>query len=89
MAPRGSAGAAVVSSPTPAPSEAPRPVVTTAERTVAKGWSDLRRESGLSLRELERQTGLNRGVLSLIFRGRMCPLPDQAEVLLRVLRGGG
>ena len=48
-------------------------------------WAEARRAAGLSLRELEQRSGVNRGLLSLLERGRLIPTPDQAAVILRAL----
>lgn len=37
---------------------------------------------GMSLREVERRTGLNRGFLSMVERGRMIPTADESATLL-------
>lgn len=65
--------------------------VTTADdlRPVATrrpSWRTLRAASGLSLRELEEQVGINRGLLSRIEHG-FGPTPDQARRLLAVYDG--
>lgn len=49
-------------------------------------WGRLRRARGWSLRDLERETGINAGVLSRIERG-FGPTPDQARKLLAVYDG--
>lgn len=51
-------------------------------------WRSLRAASGLSLRELEERARINRGDLSRIENGRMCPSPEQARRLLEVYEGG-
>lgn len=47
----------------------------------------LRIAAGLSLRELEKRTGINRGRLSIIERG-VTPSNDEAAAILAALRGG-
>lgn len=37
---------------------------------------------GLSLRDVERRTGINRGFLSRVERGRMIPTQDESALLL-------
>ena len=54
-------------------------------RPPARTWRDLRTESGLTLRQLEELSGINRGELSRIERGRTCPTPDQARTMLQAL----
>jgi hypothetical protein len=49
-------------------------------------WGKLREATGWSLRELERRTRINAGVLSRIERG-FGPTPDQARKLLAVYDG--
>lgn len=49
-------------------------------------WRDRRIEAGLTIRQLEELSGLNRGLLSSIERGRACATPDQAEAILTVCR---
>ncbi len=63
--------------------DTPRPI------TVQKGnrWSEQRTARGLSLRQLETLTGINRGTLSRIERG-FAPSPEQAAALLRALNDG-
>jgi transcriptional regulator with XRE-family HTH domain len=53
-------------------------------RPTAPTWRDLRTTSGLTLRQLEELTRINRGDLSRIERGRLCPTPDQSLTLLHV-----
>jgi transcriptional regulator with XRE-family HTH domain len=48
----------------------------------ARSWRDMRIESGLTLRQLEVLSGINRGEISRIERGRACATPEQAEALL-------
>jgi plasmid maintenance system antidote protein VapI len=50
-------------------------------------WGRLRQPTGWSLRELAGRTGINAGELSRIERGRTCPTPDQARVLLAAFDG--
>jgi len=55
------------------------------QRTVAAGsWASIRAGLGLSLRQMEHHTGINRGDLSKIERGVSCPTPNQAERILNV-----
>ena len=63
-----------------------RPVAT---RRHHDTWRDLRARRGLSLRELERRTGINRGDLSKIDRGRLAATPSQAAAILRELTDVG
>ena len=44
-----------------------------------------RTERGMSIRELERLTGINRGRLSIIERG-ITPTPDQLARILAVIK---
>lgn len=60
-----------------------------ASRRAPTTWTGLRAERGLSLRQLEARTGINRGTLSLIEAGRLIPTPDQAAAILEVLRRVG
>lgn len=48
-------------------------------------WRQLRQQSGLSLRQLEQRTGINRGRLSVIERG-LPASPDEAMAIVAVLR---
>ena len=52
-------------------------------QTLATPWGRLRAETGWSLREAAERSGINRGDLSKFERGRGCPTPDQAILLLR------
>lgn len=52
-------------------------------RPTAPSWREARRAAGLSLREVEERTGINRGTLSQIERG-FGPRMDQARRLLAV-----
>ena len=70
----------------PAAVSGARPTIARRDRDT---WRDLRAERGLSLRELERRTGINRGDLSKIDRGRLAPTPGQAAVILEVLTNVG
>lgn len=45
----------------------------------------IRLAAGLSLRELERRSGINRGRLSIIERG-VAPTPDESAAILAALR---
>lgn len=47
----------------------------------------LRLAAGLTIRELERLTGINRGRLSIIERG-VTPTDAEAAAILAALRGG-
>jgi ribosome-binding protein aMBF1 (putative translation factor) len=53
----------------------------------AKSWRDVREEAGLSLRDLQERSGIHRGELSKIERGRSCPTPEQASAILCALMG--
>ena len=55
------------------------------ERT--KGWRNRRIEAGLSLRELSRRSGVNRGTISRIERGWPAS-PEDAARLVAALEGG-
>jgi transcriptional regulator with XRE-family HTH domain len=46
----------------------------------------MRIDAGLTIRQLEVLSGLNRGILSAIERGRSCATPDQADAILVVYR---
>ncbi len=48
----------------------------------------LRLAAGLTIRELERRTGINRGRLSIIERG-VTPTPAEAQQILAALRQDG
>lgn len=48
-------------------------------------WRQLRQQKGMSLRELERRTGINRGRLSVIERG-LPASPAEAMTIVAVLR---
>lgn len=50
-------------------------------------WGRLRVEADLSLRDLERLTGINRGYLSMLERGRYLPSPDETRRILNALEG--
>jgi transcriptional regulator with XRE-family HTH domain len=58
-------------------------------RPTAPGWKDLREKTGLTIRQVELLTGINRGEISRIERMRTCPTPDQARRLLVVLDSPG
>lgn len=49
------------------------------------GMRSLRQAAGLSIRELERLTGINRGRLSIIERG-VVPTDEEAAAILAALR---
>lgn len=49
-------------------------------------WGRLRGQTGMSLRELARRSGVNAGEISKIERGLGCPTPDQA---IRILNACG
>ena len=49
-----------------------------------RSWRQLRQARGLSLRDLEKRTGVNRGRLSVIERG-LPPSPDEALKILTAL----
>jgi transcriptional regulator with XRE-family HTH domain len=51
-----------------------------------RSWRDLRVDAGLTLRQVEVLSGLNRGIISQIERGRACATPDQATAILDVYR---
>ena len=51
-----------------------------------RSWRDLRIDAGLTLRQLEVLSGINRGILSAIERGRSCVAPDQAIAILAAYR---
>lgn len=48
-------------------------------------WGRLRASAGVSLRELERRTGINRGLLSMLDRGRYLPTPAETRKILAAL----
>jgi transcriptional regulator with XRE-family HTH domain len=54
-------------------------------RPRAPGWRELRKATGLTIRQLEELTGINRGELSRIEGSRTCPTPEQARKLLAAL----
>lgn len=54
--------------------------------TPLSGMRSLRLAAGLSIRELERITGINRGRLSIIERG-VVPTDGEAAAILAALRG--
>ena len=45
-------------------------------------WAEVRAARGLSLRDYEALTGINRGDLSKIEHGHLCPTPEQARRML-------
>jgi transcriptional regulator with XRE-family HTH domain len=47
----------------------------------------MRLAAGLTIREMERRTGINRGRLSILERG-VTPTDDEAARMLAALRGG-
>lgn len=49
-------------------------------------WSEARVAAGVSLRELEVATGINRATLSLLDRGRLVPTPEEARRILVALK---
>lgn len=55
-------------------------------RPASRSWRDLRIEAGLTLRQLEELSGINRGELSRIERGRASVTPDQAITILGAYR---
>ncbi|MGV1029634.1 MAG: helix-turn-helix domain-containing protein [Dermatophilaceae bacterium] len=56
----------------------------TLDTTQRQGWRQLRQAKGLSLRDLEKRTGVNRGRLSVIERG-LPPSPAEAQAILQAL----
>jgi transcriptional regulator with XRE-family HTH domain len=56
--------------------------------TPLSGMRSLRLAAGLSIRELERRTGINRGRLSIIERG-VVPTDAEAAAILAALRQEG
>lgn len=52
-----------------------------------RSWRDLRIDAGLTIRQLEELSGINRGLLSAIERGRSCATRDQAGAILKVYSG--
>jgi transcriptional regulator with XRE-family HTH domain len=48
-------------------------------------WGQLRVAADLSLRDLERATRINSGLLSMLERGRWLPSPDEANRILTAL----
>ena len=49
-------------------------------------WRERREQVDLTLSELARRTGINKGELSRIERRYVVPTPHQAELILRELR---
>jgi transcriptional regulator with XRE-family HTH domain len=49
-----------------------------------QSWRQLRQAKGLSLRQLEQRTQINRGRLSVIERG-LPPSPAEAQAILQAL----
>ena len=49
-------------------------------------WRKMRRAAKVSLRRLERMTGINRAFLSLLDRGKYLPDPEEARVILNALQ---
>lgn len=45
-------------------------------------WGRRRVEAGLSLRDLEAATGINRFYLSMLEKGRWLPTPDEVERIM-------
>jgi transcriptional regulator with XRE-family HTH domain len=56
----------------------------TLDTTQRQSWRQLRQAKGLSLRDLEKRTGVNRGRLSVIERG-LPPSPAEAQAILQAL----
>ena len=52
--------------------------------TNTQPFRQLRRQTGLSLRDVSKSTGINRGRLSIIERGVM-PTPEEARLIIQAL----
>lgn len=55
-------------------------------RTNGFAWGSERVRLGISMRELSRRTGINRGTLSYLESGRMVPTADEWQRVVAVLR---
>lgn len=55
-------------------------------RTKGFAWGNERVRAGLSLGELSRRVGINKGTLSYIESGRMVPTGEEFERVMAVLR---
>lgn len=55
-------------------------------RSGGHAWSDERVALGLSIRDLERLSGVNRGDLSRIEGGRLIPTSEQWNAVMAALR---
>lgn len=56
------------------------------EETRYRDWRQMRLQAGLSLAEVARRAGLNKGTLSAIETRRTVPMPFEAEAILRALK---
>ncbi len=57
------------------------------ETSNPNAWARARRSAGVSMRDLERRSGVARSYISLLEQGRLTPTPAQARALLDVLEG--
>jgi hypothetical protein len=57
-------------------------------QTGGLAWGPERVRLGISLTELSRRSGINKGVLSMIEHGRMVPSAQEYEAVMAVLRDG-
>lgn len=55
-------------------------------QTGGRAWGPERVRQGMSLAELSRRSGINKGVLSMIEHGRMVPSATEYEAVMAVLR---
>lgn len=55
-------------------------------RTQGGGWGAERIRVGLSMRELERRSGVNRYILSFVEQGRMVPTGEEYDAVMTALR---
>lgn len=55
-------------------------------RTQGRMWGPERVALGLSIRELSRLSGINRGILSMVESGRIVPSGDEYQAVMAALR---
>lgn len=54
-------------------------------RTAGNAWGPQRVSLGLSLRQLEKLSGVNRAILSLAEAGRLIPTGEQYQAVMKAL----
>jgi transcriptional regulator with XRE-family HTH domain len=57
-------------------------------RSTGFAWGRKRVELGISMRDLEKRSGVNKAILSLIENGRMVPTVDEFDAVTAVLYPG-